>query len=47
MTKTKITNKNVFAAMERLAPKSLAYDWDNVGLQVGSFSTPVKKIMVT
>lgn len=33
--------------MERLAPKSLAYDWDNVGLQVGSFSTPVKKIMVT
>ncbi|AVQ99391.1 Nif3-like dinuclear metal center hexameric protein [Oceanobacillus iheyensis] len=47
MTKTKITNKNIFAAMERLAPKSLAYDWDNVGLQVGSFSTPVKKIMVT
>lgn len=33
--------------MEMWAPKSLAYDWDNVGLQVGSHNKPVKKIMVT
>lgn len=33
--------------MEKWAPKSLAYDWDNVGLQVGSYNKPVKKIMVT
>ncbi|WP_404453468.1 Nif3-like dinuclear metal center hexameric protein [Oceanobacillus kapialis] len=47
MTKTKITNKDVFAVLEKLAPKSLAYEWDNVGLQVGSFNSPVTKIMVT
>lgn len=42
-----LKNTDVFQAMERWAPKSLAYDWDNVGLQVGSFSNPVKKIMTT
>lgn len=33
--------------MEQWAPKSLAYDWDNVGLQIGSFNKSVKKIMIT
>ncbi|WP_042223436.1 Nif3-like dinuclear metal center hexameric protein [Oceanobacillus manasiensis] len=45
--KSIIKNKHIFVAMERLAPKSLAYDWDNVGLQVGSYDAPVSKIMVT
>lgn len=33
--------------MEKWAPKAFAYDWDNIGLQVGSYNKPVKKIMVT
>lgn len=28
-------------------PRSLAYDWDNVGLQVGSLNKPLKRVMVT
>lgn len=48
MTKTKtVSNLDVFRLMEQWAPKSLAYDWDNVGLQIGSLNKPVKKIMVT
>ncbi|WP_010097021.1 Nif3-like dinuclear metal center hexameric protein [Ornithinibacillus scapharcae] len=43
----KIHNSDIFRIMEAWAPKSLAYDWDNVGLQVGSHNNPVKKIMVT
>ena len=33
--------------MEKIAPKSWAEDWDNVGLLVGSGSAPVKRILVT
>ncbi len=33
--------------IEKIAPKSLAEDWDNVGLLVGSGSTPVERILVT
>lgn len=40
-------NTDVFKAIETWAPKHLAYDWDNVGLQIGSFHKPVKKVMVT
>ncbi|WP_186575764.1 Nif3-like dinuclear metal center hexameric protein [Aquibacillus kalidii] len=32
---------------EQWAPKNLAYDWDNVGLQVGTLNKPVNKVMVT
>ncbi|WP_188453638.1 Nif3-like dinuclear metal center hexameric protein [Virgibacillus oceani] len=46
MTST-IRNADVFRIMEEWAPKHLAYDWDNVGMQLGSSSKPVKKIMVT
>lgn len=46
MTK-EITNSYVFQIMEDWAPQELAYDWDNVGLQIGSFNTPVQKIMIT
>lgn len=44
---TVIRNTDVFKAIEQWAPKQLAYDWDNVGLQIGSFHKPVKKVMVT
>ncbi|MFZ3578628.1 Nif3-like dinuclear metal center hexameric protein [Virgibacillus sp. DJP39] len=43
----RLTNKDVFQAIEDWAPRDLAYDWDNVGLQVGSFSRRVKKVMIT
>ncbi|MFC4558836.1 Nif3-like dinuclear metal center hexameric protein [Virgibacillus kekensis] len=42
-----IRNKDIFRVMEEWAPTHLAYDWDNVGLQVGSYNNPVKKVMVT
>ncbi|MUK87106.1 Nif3-like dinuclear metal center hexameric protein [Ornithinibacillus sp. L9] len=45
--KKPLTNSDVFKVMEEWAPKSLAYDWDNVGLQVGSHNKTVKKIMIT
>ncbi|MGP4107249.1 Nif3-like dinuclear metal center hexameric protein [Virgibacillus sp. L01] len=40
-------NSDIFQLMEKWAPKHLAYDWDNVGLQIGSFNNQVSKIMVT
>ncbi len=40
-------NSDIFQLMEKWAPKHLAYDWDNVGLQVGSFNNQVTKVMVT
>lgn len=43
----KITSETIFQTMEKLAPKSLAYDWDNVGLQIGSYRKKVKKVMIT
>ncbi|MDY0405552.1 Nif3-like dinuclear metal center hexameric protein [Virgibacillus sp. 179-BFC.A HS] len=45
--KQQLTNADIFKVMEAWAPKSLAYDWDNVGLQIGSNNRPVKKVMVT
>lgn len=46
MTK-ELTNASVFQVMEAWAPLSLAYDWDNVGLQVGTANASVKKVMIT
>lgn len=43
----KLTTKDVFSLLEQWAPKSLAYDWDPVGLQVGSHNHHVKKVMIT
>jgi dinuclear metal center YbgI/SA1388 family protein len=34
------------AAVERLAPTSLAEDWDNVGLVVGRHNQPVRRLLV-
>lgn len=45
--KTNLTNSDVFHVMEKWAPKRLAYEWDNVGLQIGSYNKPVKKVMIT
>lgn len=42
-----IRNSAVFRVMEEWAPLHLAYDWDNVGLQVGSFKSSTKKVLVT
>ncbi|SET61011.1 dinuclear metal center protein, YbgI/SA1388 family [Oceanobacillus limi] len=41
------TNSSIFTIMEQWAPLHLAYDWDNVGLQIGSHNKPIQKIMVT
>lgn len=47
LMKQQIMMNDVFKIIEDLAPKSLAYEWDNVGLQIGSTNKPVKKIMIT
>lgn len=38
--------KDYIEAMERLAPSSLAADWDNVGLQAGHPEQPVQRVLV-
>jgi len=38
--------KDIAAIMETIAPRSLAEEWDNVGLQVGKYDWPVTKIWV-
>lgn len=40
-------NSEIFKEIEELAPKNKAYDWDNVGLQIGSYQKKSKKIMIT
>ena len=40
------TVADIMEFMESLAPKALKMDWDNVGLNCGSKSAPVKKILV-
>ncbi|WP_100010632.1 Nif3-like dinuclear metal center hexameric protein [Lentibacillus sediminis] len=40
------TARDIFHLMESWAPKNLAYDWDNIGLQIGSSNKKVKKVMV-
>ncbi|WP_226036924.1 Nif3-like dinuclear metal center hexameric protein [Aquibacillus saliphilus] len=39
--------RDIIDRLEIWAPKYLAYDWDNVGIQVGSLQQPVRKVMVT
>lgn len=43
----KQTTLDVFKLMEKWAPKSLAYEWDPVGMQVGSYHKTVETILVT
>src|SRR5699024_1257401 len=44
---TYLKNATIFHAIEKWAPKHIAYDWDNVGLQVGSYQNEAKKVMIT
>lgn len=44
---TTLKCKDIASVIERLAPKSLAYDWDNVGLLCGDEEQSVKKILLT
>jgi len=37
----------IIQMLERLAPKSLAYDWDKVGLQLGSLNQKMDQVLVT
>lgn len=38
---------DIFKLLEKWAPKHLAYDWDNIGLQIGSATDETTKVMVT
>ncbi len=38
---------DIIKYLETNYPKERAYDWDNVGLQVGSLNTKVKKVLIT
>ena len=40
------TVNDILTFVETLAPRELKMDWDNVGLNCGSRSTPVKKVLV-
>ncbi|WP_235001596.1 Nif3-like dinuclear metal center hexameric protein [Halobacillus sp. Marseille-P3879] len=47
MSKEEITVGRIVALLENRAPAYDAFDWDNVGLQVGSLKQNVEKVMVT
>lgn len=38
---------DIFKAIESVAPRFLAENWDNVGLQIGSYKKEVHKVLVT
>lgn len=42
-----IKHNTIFNAMEQWAPKHLAYDWDNVGLQIGSEQQKTSKVLTS
>ena len=39
--------QNIIDILEQLAPKYLAEEWDNVGLQVGDPRSSIKKVLIT
>lgn len=39
-------SRDIAEAIERIAPASLAEDWDNCGLQAGSLEAPVRRVLV-
>src|SRR5699024_7229669 len=43
----KLEARDIFKVLEQWAPKDYAYEWDNVGLQIGSYTKSVHKIMIT
>src|SRR5690625_381891 len=44
---SQVFTADIFKAIEKWAPKDFAYDWDPIGLQIGSFHKPVKRVMIT
>lgn len=44
---TTLKCKDIALAIERLAPKGLAYNWDNVGLLCGDEDAPITKVLLT
>lgn len=44
-SKSTYTVRDVCAAMEAWAPPGYAYEWDRVGLQVGTPSAPVRRVL--
>lgn len=42
-----LVHQDIINKIEQWAPPYLAYDWDNVGLQIGSKTDKTKKVMVT
>ncbi|MBO8136690.1 MAG: Nif3-like dinuclear metal center hexameric protein [Desulfotomaculum sp.] len=42
-----VKNSVIFSMLEKLAPKYMAEEWDNVGLQVGSPEDEVSKVLLT
>ncbi|WP_173916120.1 Nif3-like dinuclear metal center hexameric protein [Halobacillus sp. Marseille-Q1614] len=42
-----VTVREVVQQLDKLAPKNLAFEWDNVGLQLGSLDQKVENVMVT
>ena len=47
MISSYITCLEIMQALEKIAPKELAEDWDNPGLLVGKPSQPVSKILIS
>lgn len=41
------TNSDIFKLIEDVASRSKAYDWDSVGLQIGTYQRQAKKVMIT
>lgn len=44
---SEMIHQAIFRELEGWAPKTFAYDWDNVGLQVGSISDKTEAVLVT
>lgn len=38
---------NIVSLIEEIAPKSLAYNWDNVGLQIGDSNKNISKVLIS
>ncbi|MDX1971876.1 MAG: Nif3-like dinuclear metal center hexameric protein [Candidatus Sumerlaeia bacterium] len=46
MSETPLALSELLGAINRIAPPTLAESWDNVGLQVGTPSDPVRRVLV-
>ena len=42
-----MNGKKIIELFEELYPKDLAYDWDNVGLQIGTLNKKINNILLT